>query len=87
MSLKLEQGKYYLIKHKNEILEIKVERLTENYTYIKIISRDQNGVNFYNKWVYLNDFYSQYTDEYYILEELDITWYRKEKLERIINEK
>ena len=82
-----EQGKYYLIADEDRKLhEVKVERLAKNYVYLKFITRDQDGVHYKYEWMRIHDF-EGYGHSWSVYEELDPTWYRKEKLERIVGDK
>lgn len=77
--MKLEAGKYYLVETKLfNINEIFCARVTKTCYYIKISY--PNSSDLY-EWKKIDNF----SYEYKILEELDATYYRQEKLKRILD--
>lgn len=90
--MELKERHFYLIKRNtslsisSDILEIECIRVTKHHYFIKIFTPNNKNSSFYYEWVNKNEITGDiYSRKYNVLEELDMSWYIKNKLERIID--
>lgn len=80
--VELKEGSYYLVSDdKGNIIEIKCERVTKTSYFIKILNPNDKETPYYFKWIskYNMKDWSNFSGDYSVREELDPTWYRKQK--------